>query len=66
MSLIQMRLIDGMAKQTDRIKLLEFVQAATEPPSLDSCVQFAQQLELIQCFNANTTIPGESTANNDL
>ena len=64
--LIQMRLIDSMAKQTDHMKLLEFVQAAAEPPSLDSCVQLAQQLELIQCFNTNVTIPGEGAANGDL
>ena len=46
-----MRLIDGLASAAHRIKLLEYVQSAESPPSLDNCLQFAQQLELIHKFS---------------
>ena len=48
---IQMRLIDGLASAAHRIKLLEYVQSVESPPSLDNCLQFAQQLELIHNFS---------------
>ena len=66
--LIQMRLIDGLSSTSHRMKLLEYVQAATSPPSLDNCLQFAQQLELIQTFDStrlSTARPDMSVAHVD-
>ena len=56
--LILMRLVDGLVNSTHRIKLLEFMQSATTEPSLDNCVQFAQQLEMIQSYNSKQ--PGDT------
>jgi len=56
--LILMRLVDGLVNSTHRIKLLEFMQSATTEPSLDNCVQFAQQLEMIQSYHSKQ--PGDT------
>ena len=47
-----MRIIDGMASHTDRLKMLEYVQSCDTEPNLQSCIQYAQQLELIWKFNS--------------
>ena len=49
--LILICLVDGLANSTFRVKLLEFMQSATTEPSLDNCVQFVQQLGMVQCYN---------------
>ena len=59
--LIQMRFIAGLQCDTHRVKLLEYMQAAATPPSWDHCLQFAQQLELIQSFSKERSNP--TTAN---
>ena len=58
--LIQMRLVDGIHNSSHRVKLLEYMQAADTTPSLDNCVQFAQQLELIQRFKGDDRDTKES------
>ena len=49
--LVQMRMIAGMRNAAHRIKMLEFLQASTDV-SLEGCIEYAQQLELIQDFRA--------------
>ena len=51
--LIQMHMINGMHRLADRLKLLEFIQSATDKTSLEQCVQCAQQLELIPSFDSS-------------
>jgi hypothetical protein len=45
------------------VKLLEYMQAAATAPSLDNCLQFAQQLELIWSFGAGDHGLKETAAN---
>ena len=50
--LLQMRLVDGLYNKQHKIKLLEFFQtSATNDMILEACVQFVQQLEIIEKFN---------------
>ncbi len=48
--LLQMRLIDGLACQEHRLKILEHRQASHTPVLLGGCVELVQQLELIEAF----------------
>lgn len=49
--LIQMRLIAGLNNSGHKIKLLEYIQSTRDNVTLNSCVEFALQLELIGVFN---------------
>ena len=46
--LIQMRLINGLACQYQKQKLLEVIQTGTSEMTLSKCVDYIQQLELIE------------------
>lgn len=48
--LIQMRLIDGLASNDHKVKVLEQLQTSETVPSLGGCVAFIQQLEMIHNF----------------
>ena len=45
--LIQMRLVAGLRNGAHRVKMLEHMQSAPNAISLDMCVEYTQQLELI-------------------
>ena len=53
--LLQMCLINGLHDTFHHTELLEYIQAAESSPSLDDCLQFAQQLELIKDFDGQRT-----------
>ena len=51
--LIQMRLIDGMHHNYKRMRILEQLQIVNGAMTLDDCVQFVQQLEMIGEFGCH-------------
>ena len=58
--LLQMRLVDGLYNKQHKVKLLEFFQtSATNDMILEACVQFVQQLEIIEKFNKESNGPAE-------
>lgn len=54
--LLQMRLIDGLASTEHKQKVLQLIQTQTTALTLNNCIDFIQQLELIDKFNAPETI----------
>ena len=59
--LIQMRLVDGLVSKEKKVKTLEFLQASSTPINLDACVQFIQQLELIEKFSKSDLAADSTT-----
>ncbi|PAA77815.1 hypothetical protein BOX15_Mlig019617g10 [Macrostomum lignano] len=51
--LIQTLLISGLCDHSQRTKTLEHIQSSENPVTLDTCLQYIQQLELIQSYSSS-------------
>ncbi|PAA81730.1 hypothetical protein BOX15_Mlig033926g4 [Macrostomum lignano] len=60
--LIQTMLISGLQNMQHRAKTLEFIQSAAAAVKLDTCVEYVQQLELIQQYSSSDQVKQSSTS----